>query len=188
MRSLRHFFFGRFPVLAALSCLVLLALLAESASAAAVAPPFGDMRGVYKGVATVVVTNNKKRRTISGPVKITVRLSRSKKVLQIRVEGTALSNAKKGRLDSYYQLAGKGGARVTFKESITPGSIKGKGTTNLRRRSGKFTLSSRGYGSRGITKGTLKLNGTTLKIQQTYKGGANDVVQITYLAPKRGSK
>ena len=156
-------------------------------SEAAVPPPFKNLRGNYKGSAEIVIEKNNRRRNLSGPVKIKVRLSRNRRVLQVKVSGNILSNNKRGSLSSAYRFTSGGNGRMRLNEAITPGFVKGSGTANIRRNGGRFTLRSIAYGDKGISSGNLKLRGRTLLLNQNFNSGSTKV-SIKYIAPKTGRR
>lgn len=169
-------------------CALALLLPSEAVSASRKKrPPFKNLRGNYKGVVTLVIQKNKKR-TISGPVRIKVRLSRNRRVVQISIKGHVSSNNKNGRLLSSYRMSLAGNGRMRLNETVTPGIFKGNGTANIRKNGGRFTFRSVGYGARGLSAGNIKLRGgRTLQISQNFNDGTT-AVNIKYIAPRTGRR
>jgi hypothetical protein len=154
-------------------------------SQAAPVPAFKNLRGTYKGSSEIVIEKNNRRRNLSGPVQIKVRLSRSRKVLQVKISGNVLSNNKRGSLSSAYRFTVGGNGRMRLNEAVTPGFVKGSGTANIRKNGGRFTFRSVAYGNRGISSGNLKLRGRTLLLNQNFNSGSSKV-SIKYIAPRTG--
>ncbi len=154
---------------------------------AAERPTFAALRGKYVGVGTVVITEGKKKkRTLSGKVRIEIRLSRNKQVLQVRTTGRFLSNQKEGLVTDQYRLPNRGRARYGFRDNVTDTFLRGSGTSNLRKSAASFTLRARGGGSNGSLTGSMALRGRTLRLSQSYRGTKGTVIEWDYVTARKG--
>ena len=151
---------------------------------AATAPAFGDLRGTYRGIERIVIKKNGKRTLLSAPVKAVARLSRGKKALQITLEGNFIRNNRRGKITSNYSISGNGRAVLRLRDELNRDSVRAKGTGNLRRKGGRFTMLGRGYGLSGVLNGNLRLKGRSLQIRQTLRDGT-DTVTFSVLLSRR---
>lgn len=154
---------------------------------AAEVPAYGDMRGTYRGVGSIVIRKAGRPQRLAAPVKVVVRLSRNRQVLQISTSGNYLRNNRREQITSAYALAGKGRATYRQRDRLTNNSVRGNGTTNLRRLSGKFTMRANGYGLQGILSGRIKVNGNSMRIRQTLRDGEQSVT-FSYLLNRRNNR
>jgi hypothetical protein len=169
----------------AVTLLTAVALFSGDATAARPRPDFARLTGKYTGIGSIVVTERNRSRSISGPIEMSIRLSRSKRSLQITTRGDMTGNNKRGKLLENSTFSSGGGARIKLSESVNGNRLSGNGTASLSPRRVKYTVSAFGFGTRGVVNGTIKLAGTTLRVQTKFRGNDGTEVDIRYLLKKR---
>ncbi len=168
----------------ALSAVILTAGLAYTQTSGR--PPFAALRGQYVGVGTIVVTEGRRKTTLSGKVRIKIRV-RNRSTLIVSTRGQFLSNRRQGLVRDSYRLPSRKRANYSFRDGVTGQSLRAAGTSNLGRSGARYTLRARGAGSRrGVVNGSLTLRNRTLRLNQTFRGAGNTTIQWNYLTTRNG--